>query len=374
MSTVRDGVLTRGARGAGALVCLLLALLAAGWIIRDLAVAEHPADVGWAWLGETRRPREFTAWATSALDPLLLLGALTAAVAQVRWAVPASVAAGALLSLAAAVALLRIPLVWVLGADWLQGLDSRLTLWARLTVWAQLALAAGLIMIVAAGRRRTGGRAGRHTADGAHGPVGAAGVYGVVRAVPSGIGPGRPGSPYRWPAATAGVLLGAAGLLLAGWEVHWCRQLGWSLYRKGLLGDASVFRALLQPPVHWQGAAFAVLALGAAGAVLRRAPWSKPAALTAAAVLLAYGAVALAHAVRAGEFGRLAALSAHARLGVGTAAFVSAAAFTALCAAARPGLPDTARDAEAVRAYGSAPGELRPPHAPPPPSTLPPGW
>lgn len=376
MSTVRDGVLTRGARGAGALVCLLLALLAAGWIIRDLAVAEHPVDVGWAWLGETRRPREFTAWATSALDPLLLLGALAASVAQVRRAVPSSVAAGALLSLAAAVTLLRVPLVWVLGADWLQGLDSRLTLWARLTVYAQLALAAALIMVVAVGRRRRpDGRAGRHTAGGAHGPAGAgAGVYGVVRAVSSGIDPRRPGSPYRGPAATAGVLLGAAGLLLAGWEIHWCRQLGWSLYRKGLLGDASVFRALLQPPVHWQGAALALLALGAAGAVLRRAPWSRPAALTAAALLLAYGAVALAHAVRTGEFGRLAALSVHARLGVGTAAFVSAAALTALCAAARPGLPDAARDAEAVRAYGSAPGELRPPHAPPPPSTLPPGW
>lgn len=372
VSTVRDGVLTRGARGAGALVCLLLALLAAGWIIRDLAVAEHRADVWWAWLGETRRPREFTAWATSALDPLLLLGALAAAVAQVRRAVTSSVAAGALLSLAAAVALLRIPLVWVLDADWLQGLDSGLTLWARLTVYAQLALAAALIMVVAAGRRRPDGRTGRHTAGVAYGA--AAGAYGVVRAVPSGADPGRPGSPYRGPAATAGVLLGAAGLLLAGWEIHWCRQLGWSLYRKGLLGDASVFRALLQPPVHWQGAALAVLTLGAAGAALRRASWGRPAALTAAALLLAYGAVALAHALRAGEFGRLAGLSVRAQLEVGTAAFVSAAAFTALCAAARSGLPDTARDADAVRAYGSTPGELRPPHAPPPPSTLPPGW
>ncbi|MEV6564211.1 hypothetical protein [Streptomyces kronopolitis] len=375
MSTVRDGVLTRGARGAGALVCLLLALLAAGWIIRDLAVAEHPVDVGWAWLGETRRPREFTAWATSALDPLLLLGALVAAVAQLRRAVPSSVAAGALLSLAAAVALLRLPLVWVLDAGWLQGLDSRLTLWARLTVSTQLALAAVLIMIVVAGRRRPDARAGRHTAGGAHGPAGAAaGVYGVVRAVPSGIAPGRPGSPYRGPAATTGVLLAAAGLVLAGWEIHWCRQLGWSLYRKGLLGDASVFRALLQPPVHWQGAALAVLALGAGVAALCRAPWSRPAALTAAALLLAYGAVALVHAVRTGEFGRLAALSVHAQLGVGTAVLVSAGGLTALCAAARPGLPDTTRDAGAVRAYGSAPGELRPPHAPPPPSTLPPGW
>ncbi|WP_254068689.1 hypothetical protein [Streptomyces sp. TM32] len=368
MSTVRDSVLTRGARGAGAVICLLLALLAAGWIIRDLVVAGHPADVWWAWLGETRRPREFTAWATSALDPLLLLGALAAAVAQVRTAVASSVAVGALLSLAAAVALLRIPLVWVLGADWLQGLDGGLTAWARITVLAQLALAAALFVVVATGRRRPPGRPGRHTA-GAPAPV-----YGVVRAVPSVGGPGRPGSPYRGPAVTAGVLLGAAGLTLAGWEIHWRQQLGWYLYRKGLLGDASVFRALLQPPVHWQGAALAVLALGAAAAALRRAAAGRPAALTAAALLLTHAAVALVHTARAGEFGRLAALPAHTQLEAGTAVFVAAAALVVLLAAARPGLPDTSRDLDAVRAYGMAPDEERPPHAPPPPSTLPPGW
>ncbi|MFI1308193.1 hypothetical protein [Streptomyces sioyaensis] len=367
MSTVRDSVLTRGARGAGAVICLLLALLAAGWIIRDLVVAEHRADVWWAWLGETRRPREFTAWATSALDPLLVLGALAAAVAQVRTAVASSVAAGALLSLASAVALLRIPLVWVLGADWLQGLDGGLTGWARITVLAQLALAAALFVVVATGRRRPPGRPGRHAA-------GAAPVYGVVRAVPSVVGPGRPGSPYRGPAVTAGVLLGAAGLTLAGWEIHWRQQLGWYLYRKGLLGDASVFRALLQPPVHWQGAALAVLALGAAAAALRRAAVGRPAALTAAALLLAHGAVALVHTARAGEFGRLAVLPVHTQLEAGTAAFVAAAALVVLLAAARPGLPDTSRDLDAVRAYGMAPDEERPPHAPPPPSTLPPGW
>lgn len=374
VSTVRDDVLTRGARGAGALICLLLALLSAGWIIRDLAVAEHGADVWWAWLGETRRPREFTAWATSALDPLLVLGALAAAVAQRRTAVTSSVAAGALLSLAAAVALLRIPLVWVLGADWLQGLDGGLTGWARLTVLAQLALAAALFVVVAAGRRSPG-RPGRHTAGAAHGPAGAmAPVYGVVRAVPSVVGPGRPGSPYRGAAGTVAVLLGAAGTVLAGWEIRWRQQLGWYLYRKGLLGDASVFRALLQPPVHWQGAALAVLALGAAAAALRRAALSRPAALTAASLLLAHGAVALVHTARAGAFGRLAALSLRSQLEAGTAVFTAAAALVVLLAAARPGLPDTSRDLDAVRAYGSAPGEARPPHAPPPPSRLPPGW
>ncbi|MET7800620.1 hypothetical protein ABZS78_28840, partial [Streptomyces decoyicus] len=85
-------------------------------------------------------------------------------------------------------------------------------------------------------------------------------------------------------------------------------------------------------------------------------------------------AVALVFAVRTGEFGRLAALPVQARLEVGTAAFVAAAGLAALVAAARPGTPDASRDADGVLAYGAAPGEARPPHAPPPPSRLPPGW
>ncbi|WP_329173515.1 hypothetical protein OG754_14540 [Streptomyces decoyicus] len=375
MSTGRDGVLTHGARGIGALLCLLLALLTAVWIIRDLTIAQHGADVWRTWLGEARRPREFTAWATSALDPLLVLGALTAAVATLRGAVPSSVAAGALLWLAAATALLRLPLVWVLGAGWLQGLDGGLTERARLTALAQLTLVTALVVVVVAGRK-SGGRAGRRAGHAVRGlPEGASAAYGVVHAVPYGLpDPERPGRPHRGPAVTAAVLLGTAGLAVAGWEIHWQAQLGGAVYRKGLLGDASVFRALLQPPVHWQAAALALLAVGAAAAVLRRAAWARPAAMTAAALLLVHGAVALVFAVRTGEFGRFAALPVQARLEVATAAFVAAAGLAALVAAARPGTPDASRDADGVLAYGAAPGEARPPHAPPPPSRLPPGW
>ncbi|UKY52497.1 hypothetical protein [Streptomyces inhibens] len=374
MSKVRDSVLTRGARGTGALVCLLLALLSAGWIIRDLAIAQHGADIWWTWLGEARRPREFTAWATSALDPLLVLGALGTAIAALRTAVAPAVAAGALLSVAAATVLLRTPLVWILGAGWLQGLDADLTRWARLTALAQLTLALVLIVVVAAGRR-PGGRTGRHTGRFAHGlPEGASSAYGVVHAAAYGADPGPPGRPHKGPARTAAFLLGTAGLAVAGWEIHRRVRLGAEGYRKGLLGDASVFRALLQPPAHWQSAALALLALGAAAAALRRASWVRPAAMTAAALLCVHGALALALAVRTGEFGRLAGLPAGAQLELGIAAGVATAGLAALIAAARPGVPGPSASADEVRAYGSAPGEARPPHAPPPPSTLPPGW
>ncbi|MGY4952403.1 hypothetical protein [Streptomyces nigrescens] len=370
MSTVRDSVLTRGARGLGALICLLLALLSAGWIIRDLTIAQHGADVWWAWLGETPRPREFTAWATSALDPLLVLGALVAAVAALRTAVPSSVATGALLSLATATALLRTPLVWMLGAGWLQGLDSGLTARARLTALTQLALAVALIVVSAAGRRPDG-----PAGHGARGlPEPASSAYGVVRAVPHHVAPGAPGRPFKGPAVTVAVLLGAAGLAVICWEIRWWAQLGGDTYGKGLFGDASVFRALLQPPVHWQALALALSALAAVAAALRRVAWARPAALTAAALLSVHGAVALAFALRTGELGRFAALPVRAQLEVGTAAFVAAAGLAAVIAAARPGVPAAAPDADEVLAYGAAPGEARPPHAPPPPSTLPPGW
>ncbi|MFE1175291.1 hypothetical protein [Streptomyces sp. NPDC058773] len=367
---MRDSVLTRGARGLGALLCLLLALLGAGWIIRDLMIAQHAADVARFWLGQAPRPGEFTAWATSALDPLLVLGALVTAVAVLRSAVAPAVAGGALVSLAAATALLRLPLVWVLGAGWLQGLDSGLTTRARLTALAQLVLAVALIVVCAAGRRPDG-PPGR----GAHAlPRSAATAYGVVRAVPPDAGPGAPGRPFKGPAVTAAVLLGAAGLAVAGWEIRWWQRLGGEIYGKGLFGDASVFRALMQPPVHWQALALALLSLGAAEAALRRAAWARPAVLTAAALLCVHGSVALAFAVHTGKPARFAALPLQAQLELGTAAFVAAAGLAALIAAARSGVPAAAPDPDAVLAYGAAPGEARPPHAPPPPSTLPPGW
>ncbi len=374
MSTVRDRDLTRGARRAGALVCLLLALLSAGWIVRDLAVARHVADVWWTWLGDARRPRESTAWATSPLDPLLVLGALATALAVRRGAVPSSVATGALLSLALATALLRTPLTWTLGAGRLPGPDGGLTAQARASALVQLALAVALLVVVAADRR-TGGRAGRHTRRPARGLAAVAlSAYGVVHTAPHGAGAGPPGRPYKGAATVAAVLLGAAGAAVAGWEVHWWVRIGGDVYRRGLLGDASVFGALLAPPVHWHALALALLALGAAAAALRRAAWARPAALTAAALLAVHGATALAFAGRTGQFGRLAALPGVARLELATAAFVTAAGLTALIAAARPGVPDASEDPDAVRAYGSAPDAARPPHAPPPPSTLPPGW
>ncbi|MFG2209865.1 hypothetical protein [Streptomyces sp. NPDC048638] len=366
MSTRYKNGLGGGARGVGALACLLMALLGAAWIVRDLEVAAHPADLWWTWLGEARRPGEFTAWATSALDPLLVLGALAAGVTALR-AAP-SVAAGALLTLAVTTALLRLPLLWVLGAGWLQGLESGLTGRARLTAGVQLALALVLIVAVAAGRRpdRSPGEDLRGVARTA---------YGVVHRPAHDDDTGEaPGRPRRGPGVALGLLLGAIGLALAAWEVHWGLRLGWDTYRKGLLGDASVFRSLLQPPVHWHTAALALLALGAAAAAARRTPWARPPAVAAGALPAVQAAASLAFAAGTGQLGRFPVLPAQARWELGTALLVAVAGLAAVAVAARPGVRREGGEAAAATAYGAWPGAERPPHAPPPPSTLPPGW
>ncbi|MFF4949418.1 hypothetical protein [Streptomyces chattanoogensis] len=365
MSTRQRRGLSDGARGTGALACVLMALLSTAWIIRDLNIAQQPADLWWTWLGEAHRPAEFTAWATSALDPLLVLGALGAAAAALRAA--SSVASGALIALAAGTALLRLPLLWVLGAGWLQGLESGLTGRARLTAGAQLALAVVLAVVVAMGRRPDGSedRALRGVARTA---------YGVVHRLPYDDPDAVPGRPRRGPAVALGLLLGAAGLAIAAWEVHWSLRLGWGTYRKGLLGDASVFRALLQPPLHWQMTALALLGLGAAAAALRQASWARPAAMAAGALLFAQAAGVLVFAGGTGQLDRFPVLPGQAQLELGTALLVAVAGLAALAVAARPGVPDENPEDDGAQSYGASPEAERPQHAPPPPSTLPPGW
>ncbi|MFH8678557.1 hypothetical protein [Streptomyces lydicus] len=374
MSTVRDRVLTGGARTTGVLLCLLLALLGAAWAARDLTAARPGAEVWWAWLGGARGPRDATAPVSSLLDPLLALGALTAAVTALRGAVPAPVAAGALCSLGTVTALLRAPLLWMPGVGRLPGTDTGLTSWAHRTVLAELALAAALLVVVAAGRRRAG-RAGRHRGRSVHGlPEAALSAYGVVRAVPQAVDPGRPGRPRKGPARTTAVLLAAAGLAVAGGELYRLLTSGADGYRTGLLGGATDLPALPPPPAHWHAAVLVLLALGAAVAALRRASWARPAAVAAAALLCADGAGVLALAAHTGRAARLAALSGPDRLELATAAFLVLSGLTALLVAFRRGVPDPAVGAGGALAYGSAPGAARPPHAPPPPSTLPPGW
>ncbi|MFD8547990.1 hypothetical protein [Streptomyces sp. NPDC059649] len=374
MSTERDSFLTNGMRRTTTWLCLLLALTGAGWIVRDLVVAGQAADLWRHWSGAAVRPGRGTVWATSALDPLLVLGALGAAAVVRRRASAPAVAAGALCSLAAGVVLLRLPVLWTPAADRLPGADDGLLTWAWATAAAQFVAAALLRGVAAGAVRRRGhpGRPGGRRTDAL--PEVASSAYGVVHAVPYGADPGPAGRPYKGPAALAGVLLGAAGLALTAREIHHWVRLGGPAYGRRLTGGTGAVRALLEPPADWETAVLAVLALAAATAAFRRAARARPAAVAAGALLTVHGVVALALAGRAGTFGRLAVLPAGTQLGLGAAALAATAGPLALIAAARPGLPPPAAAPDELLAYGSAPGEARPPHAPPPPTTLPPGW
>ncbi|GAB7031231.1 hypothetical protein AB0G35_11035 [Streptomyces sp. NPDC021749] len=375
MSTKRDSFLTNGMRRTATWLCLLLASSGAGWIVRDLVVAAGPGTDLWRhWSGAALRPGRDTVWATSALDPLLVLGALGAAAVVRRRAAAPAVAAGALCSLAAGVVLLRLPVLWTPAAARLPGPDDGLLTWTWATAAAQF-VAAALLRGVAAGAVRRHGRPGRSGGRRADAlPEVASSAYGVVYAVRYGADAGPAGRPYKGPAVVAGVLLGAAGLALTAREIHHWVRLGGEAYGRRLVGGAGTVRALLEPPADWETAVLALLALAAATAAFRRAASARPAAAAAGALLAVHGAVALALAVRSGAFGRLAVLPAGAQLGLATAALAATAGPLVLIAAARPGLPPRPADPDEVRAYGSAPGEARPPHAPPPPTTLPPGW
>ncbi|WP_438485997.1 hypothetical protein [Streptomyces sp. S186] len=355
MSAVRSSRLTRGARRTAASACLLLAASGAAWLVRDAVVLPRPIDVLAGPPGTAARR------AASVCDPLLSAVGFGAALAVRR---RAATAPGALLSLAAATALLRLPLLWTPGTDGADGVDGALAVWVRATAVAHLLLAAALLAVVAVGRRPVPGPL-----------AGVAAAYGVVQEAPRhGARPGAPGGPYRRAAAALAVLLGAAALTLAAGELHALRRLGADGYRAALLGAAAAPGPALRPPAHWAAAALALLAAAGAVAALRRTPWARPAALTAGLLLLGHGGARLDDALRTGTLGRLAALPETAQLGLTAAALTALAGLGALLVAALPGLPDATAGARPPEAYGDAQDAARPRHAPPPPSARPPAW
>ncbi|MYV66968.1 hypothetical protein GT043_13690, partial [Streptomyces sp. SID2131] len=75
--------MTRPARLTGAALSGALVLVAAVWILQDLAALGSPADLAWYWAGD----RFFLARghaATSLVDPVLLVASAATAVAALR--------------------------------------------------------------------------------------------------------------------------------------------------------------------------------------------------------------------------------------------------------------------------------------------------
>ncbi|MFD7497668.1 hypothetical protein ACFV8T_35890 [Streptomyces sp. NPDC059832] len=332
-------ILTRGARATGAVLCAVLALIVAGWLVRDVRAAD---DIGllwryWAGYYDPRLPLLPT---TSAYDVVLLVVYLSAAVASLR----SSVAATALVATGVVTIVLRLPGLWNIGES---RTNARFTddLRTRALLCAFVALAAGIAMITTAGAGR---RAARDFSERL---------------------PARPG---QGAGLIAFLCLGAAGAIVIAWEIRQATQIS-AIYPDWFVGGDRVVQGLIDPPPGWFSAVLALLCLFAAVSALVRAVHARPFGLIAAALLLFGGVLGVARTVHYELLNRFGDLSVETQLIVVTGFFEVLAGAVVLLALALPGpdeppaLPD--------QGYGQGYGHPQPGvYGPPPPSQPPPGW
>ncbi|MBT2438832.1 hypothetical protein J7E93_01555 [Streptomyces sp. ISL-36] len=312
--------MTRAARLTGAALCVALALIAVGWILRDLAVTTgSPADLAWYWAGDHRLPLRGRS-ATSGLDPVLIVVYVTTAVAALR----SPVAASALAATGAVTLAVRLPGLWAAATGSA----------ALVTTLLELAIGAALLVTAAAGRR---------SADSAYEPL--------------------PTRPRPGPAVAAGVLLLLSGLVWAAWEVHWALELPAEITVDRFTGGRSVLAPLLAPPPGWLTAVLVLLALTAGASAFARPPYARPLGLVAGALLCGWGVMGLALAARYELLGRFPGLYGVERLSLLTSLFDLLAGAAVLAVLAGRG------------EQPAAPAPPWTPARPPaPPSPPPPGW
>ncbi|MFI1657662.1 hypothetical protein ACH4ZU_22495 [Streptomyces sp. NPDC020472] len=309
---------TRPARLTGAALCAALALIAAVWILQDLAALGSPADLAWYWAGDHHfllRGRS----TTSLIDPVLLAAYAAVVVAALR----SRHAASALAAAGAVTLALRLPGLWAPGSG------------ALVTALLELALAAGLVLTAAVGRRPTAAPYER-----------------------------EPGRPRTGPAIAAGILLALGALFVALWELYWAGELPLEVTVDRFTGGRSVVKPALAPPPGWLSAIAVGLYGTAAVSCLVRARHARAFGLLAAVLLAAGGLGGVARAVRYETLVRLGDLTTPDAAYVLTSAFELLAGVTVLVLLAGRGAP--------VTAPGPYPAAgARPPAPPYPP---PPGW
>ncbi|MGW6393507.1 hypothetical protein ACWFR1_24090 [Streptomyces sp. NPDC055103] len=315
---------TRPARLMGAALCAALALIAAVWILKDLAVVGSPADLAQAWTGDhlfLARGRT----ATSFLDPLLLAVSVATAVAALR----SRHAASALVATGAVTLALRLPGLWAPESG------------ALVTALLELALATGLVATAAAGRRR---------ADVPHEQL--------------------PTRPRTGPAVTTGVLLTLAALTVVLWEAYWAVELPLEITVDRFLGGRSVLTAALAPPPGWLSLILVALYGTAAVSAFARAPHTRAFGLLAGVVLAADGLTEFVRVIRSELLPHLADAATAEQAHVLSSAFGLLGGITVLVLLAGRGAPPAAPEPPgpygaygAYSAYGPPPA---PPYPPPP--------
>ncbi|WP_426365948.1 hypothetical protein [Streptomyces sp. E-08] len=309
---------TRPARLTGAALCAALALIAAVWILQDLAELGSPADLAWYWAGDHHfliRGRS----TTSLIDPVLLAAYAAAVVAALR----SRHAASALAATGAVTLALRLPGLWAPGSG------------ALVTALLELALAAGLVLTAAVGRR---------PADAPYEP--------------------EPTRPRAGPAITAGILLALAALAVTLWELYWAGELPLEVTVDRFTGGRSVVKPALAPPPGWLSAIAVGLYGTAAVSCLLRARHGRAFGLLAAVLLAAGGLGGVARAVRYETLTRLGDLTTPDTADVLTSGFELLAGIAVLALLAGRGAPATAPGPHPAAG-------ARPPAPPYPP---PPGW
>ncbi|MEU2115619.1 hypothetical protein ABZ567_08165 [Streptomyces sp. NPDC016459] len=309
---------TRPARLTGAALCAALALLAAVWILKDLAALGSPAHLAWYWAGDHHfliRGRS----ATSLVDPVLLAVSAATAVAALR----SRHAASALAAAGAVTLALRLPGLWAPVSG------------ALVTALLALALAAGLLATAAVGRSRF---------------------------TPAYEQP--PSRPRTGPAVASGVLLGVAALVVALWEVYWATELPLQITVDRFTGGRSVIKAALAPPPGWLSLVLLALYGTAAVSALVRARHSRAFGLLAGVFLTAGGVAEVARTARYELVGHFADIPTADRLDVLSAYVGLLSGVAVLALLAGRGAP--------AAAPGPHPPAGTPPPAPPYPP--PPGW
>ncbi|MFF9346164.1 hypothetical protein [Streptomyces sp. NPDC014734] len=329
-------ILTRGARVTGAVLCALLAVVVACWLIRDLGAADDQEQLWRYWAG-FYDARLHVMPATTGGDLVLLVVYLVAAGAALR----SSVAATAMVATGVVTIAVRLPGLWTIGASGMNGRFSD-DLRTRALLCAFVALAAGITLIAAAGAGR------RPPAD-------------FSEQVPSRTGQGA--------GVTAFLLLGVGGAVVAAWEIRQLVRLP-ELFPDWYVGGALGTQGLIDPPPGWSSALVVLLCLFAGVSALAGAVHARPFGLIAAAMLLPAGVTGVIRATHYDMLEHFGELPVENQLLVLSWFLESAVAVVVLLVLARRGTavaPDHPH-----QGYGPGYGYPGPgPSGPPPPNRPP---
>ncbi|WP_424861921.1 hypothetical protein [Streptomyces sp. MMS24-I29] len=293
-------ILTRGARTTGAVLCALLALIVAGWIVRDLGAVDGPGHLLRYWTGyeDARLPEVPT---TSIDDLVLFVMYLVVALTVMR----VSVAASALVATGVLTLALRLPGLWNIGTSPMDGMYSdELRTRALVCAFVVIAVAVALIITAGAGRRP-----------------------------PADFSEQVPIRPGQGAGVLTFLLLGASAATIAAWQIRTVVRFP-EIFSDWYLGGEQASHGLIDPPLGWAGAVNALLCLFAGGSALGRAAYARPFGLIAAGLLLPGAAGALIRSLDQGVLGHFGELPTESQLLVLSWTFEAIAALVVLIALA----------------------------------------